>query len=146
MAFVKEILTKEELEKNKIEFDDGWYVNKECNAIFYYDYGNGRGPEKVFRLIWKDKTIMVGAAQHCLGDSVDNVSDEWRRVSFYPEGVNSIEDGLKKLTFEDQKFIRQLIIEALTAFSKNFFNNKKVSVIFDSRMGFNEGKGIGRWH
>jgi len=139
MVFVKEILTKEELEKNKIELDDGWYVDKERNAIFYYDYGNCRGPEKVFRLIWNDKTIIVGAAQYRFG--INDRYDEWRQVAFHPEGINSIEEGLKKLTSEEQKFIKQLVIEALIAFTGYSSIAKKVTVTFDPRMGF-DGKGI----
>lgn len=137
MAFVKELLPKEELQKNQIENDDGWYVDKEHNAIFYYDYGNFRGPEKVFRLIWNNKIIMVGASQH----SVGNNAEEWRQVAFHPEGANSIEEGLKKLTIEEQQFIRQLVISALTSFSTNFFKDQTVTVVFDQRMGF-YGRGV----
>lgn len=135
MAFVREELSREDLKKYNIEYDDCWYIDRERGLLFYYRYGNGRGREKIFRLIWKGKNIEVASAQHSLGTSEDTLVDEWRQTYFGYEGARTFEEAW---VAEDREEIAQVVIELLTMFSTRNFKNKRVKVFFNPRMNITE--------
>ncbi len=126
MTFVKEKIPEEYKKKHSIELTDEWCIDRERDAIFYHTGGNPRGPETSFLFIWKGNGLEVGS----IWRSTNNSNEiEWCDT-YVPIPAH--------LEAQRQEILRAII----DAFACGNYLGKKV--IFDSRMNFNENKGIGR--
>ncbi len=127
MAFVKEEIPKEMIEKYSIEHTYDWCVDRERETVFYYSGGNFRGPEKTFVLIWKGTEIELGSKWYETivekNESKVKTETDWRDTYVV----------IPKHLEAQRQEILQAVVEA---FDCHNFLGKKVT--FEPKMNFKE--------
>ena len=128
MAFVREDVPEEYMKEHDIEQGNGWHIDRERDAIFYWTTGgNPRGCETAFLLVWKGEKIKVGSRWYENGIGKDKII-EWRDTYVaIPEHLES-----------QRQEILTALVEAFACYGLFGSGKYRTKVVFDPKMQFRE--------